>query len=89
MRGRRLLLGSATLVIASWGLFALSYATADPGEYGSGFDASLVLAVATTCLAALFTAAAWRGTERARVAVALSGVAVPAILWLAIAARPG
>jgi hypothetical protein len=87
--GVRLVIGlSAALVVASWVICALGYAT-----QGGGGDAGIVLflvaAVLTVAAAALVAAAlvvrTWRGSVPVLAAAPVSVVASLSILWLALA----
>jgi hypothetical protein len=88
--GVRLVIGlSAALVVASWVICALGYAT-----QGGGGDAGIVVlflvaAVLTVAAAALVAAAlvvrTWRGSVPVLAAAPVSVVASLSILWLVLA----
>ena len=81
---------SAGLLLASWGICAVSIATA-PGAQGEGavLAASAVIAGTFTCLDLVFIPLAWNGEESAMPAVVVTLLAIPAILWLALVPRLG
>jgi hypothetical protein len=83
--GGRLVLGiSAALVVASWVICALSYAT-----QGGGGDAGIVVlflvAAVLTVAAAALVVRAWRSSAPVLAAAPVSIVASLSILWLALA----
>jgi hypothetical protein len=83
--GVRLVIGlSAALVVASWVICALGYAT-----QGGGGDAGIVVlflvAAVLTVAAAALVVRTWRGSVPVLAAAPVSVVASLSILWLALA----
>ena len=83
---RLILVLSAVLVLATWGLCALSYATQGGGSYNGGlFTIFIAVAVALTIWAGMLVVRGWRGEVSVLAAPPVSILAGASILWLAVA----
>jgi hypothetical protein len=84
---RRVILGlSASVVLASWGICAISYATRGGGAYNGGLFAIFILGAGIlTIWAAMLVVSAWTGEAAVLVAAPVSILAAASILWLALA----
>jgi hypothetical protein len=83
---RLILVLSAALVLAAWGITAIDYAVNGGGEYNGGFFAPfLAAAVILTIAAVWLVVLAWRERSRPLSAGIVSILAALSILWLAIA----
>ncbi|HZS29947.1 MAG TPA: hypothetical protein VFA37_01670 [Gaiellaceae bacterium] len=76
---------SAALVLASWGICGLSYATNGGGEYSGLFFFFIWVAVFLTGSAAIVLVRAWLGKASVLAAAPVSALAALSILWLALA----
>ena len=78
--------GCAAVVLASWGICAVSYATQGGGAYNGGFYAIFVLVAAIlTIWAAMLVVSAWVGEAAVLAAAPVSVLAAASVLWLALA----
>lgn len=76
----------AAVVLASWGICALSYATQGGGAYNGGLFAIFILVAAVLTLwAAMLVVSAWLGEAPVVAAAPVSVLASASILWLALA----
>jgi hypothetical protein len=84
---RRLaLVSSATVVLASWAIYALSFATRGGGAYNVGLFAIFTLVAAVfTIWSAMLVVGAWQGEASVLAAAPVSVLAAASILWLALA----
>jgi hypothetical protein len=83
---RLILVVSSIVVLASWAICALSYATQGGGGYNGGLFAIFILvAAAFTAAAAALVVGAWRDQVSVLAAAPVSVVASASILWLAVA----
>lgn len=86
MQRRLVLVLSATAVVASWGICALSYWTRGGGAYNGGlFAVFILIAAVLTIWAAGLVVLAWSGEASVLAAVPVSVLAAGSILWLALA----
>jgi hypothetical protein len=77
---------SAAVVLASWAICALSYATRGGGAYNGGLFAIFILVAAIfTIWSAMLVVGAWQGEASALAAAPVSVLAAASILWLALA----
>lgn len=77
---------SAAVVVASWGICALSYATQGGGSYNGGLFAIFIwIAALLTVSAGALVVRAWTGASSVLTAAPVSVLAAASILWLALA----
>ena len=77
---------SAAVVLASWALCALSYATRGGGGYNGGLFAIFIFVAAIfTLWSAMLVVAAWQRESSVLAASPVSVLAAASILWLALA----
>jgi hypothetical protein len=79
---------SAWLLVTSWGIFALSYATAPPTPPSWMLGASLGIGVTFTCVAAWLIVLAWTEAEKVPAVTVILFTAL-VILFLALLPRLG
>jgi hypothetical protein len=86
MTRRLILLLSGAMVVGSWGICAVSYATQGGGSYNGGLFATFILvAAALTISAAALVVRAWQGESSVAAAAPVSVLAAASVLWLALA----
>lgn len=85
MRRNVALGSSAALVLASWVVCVLSYATSGSGDYSGLFFFFIWIAVFLTGSAAIVVGRAWLGRASVLAAAPVSVLASVSILWLALA----
>jgi hypothetical protein len=84
--GQRLILvASAGIVLASWAICALRYATDGGGAYSGVFALFVLVAAVFTTWAAMLVVRAWQGQSSVLVAAPVSVLASASVLWLALA----
>jgi hypothetical protein len=77
---------SAAVVLASWAICAVSYATRGGGAYNGGlFAIFIVVAAIFTIWSAMLVVGAWQGESSVLAAAPVSVLAAASILWLALA----
>jgi hypothetical protein len=77
---------SAVVVLASWAICALSYATRGGGAYNGGlFVIFIFVAAIFTIWSAMLVVGAWQGESSVLAAAPVSVLAAASILWLALA----
>ena len=74
---------SATVLLASWGVCALSYATEGNVEFNAFLLLSLWVAAFISVSAAVVLVRAWRGSVSSRPVVSVSALAAVYTLWVA------
>jgi hypothetical protein len=76
---------SAAVVLASWAICAVSYATRGGGAYNGGlFAIFIVVAAIFTIWSAMLVVGAWQGESSVLAAAPVSVLAAASILWLAL-----
>ena len=85
MRSRVTLVWSATLMVASWGIFAFSFATNGRVNHGDAlYLVFLWIAAFASVSAAVVVVRAWQGAVGLSAVVAASLIAAASTLWLAL-----
>jgi hypothetical protein len=83
---RLILVVSSIVVLASWGICALSYAIHGGGGYNGGLFAILILVAAVLTVAAgALVVGAWQDEVSVLAAAPVSVLASASTLWLALA----
>jgi hypothetical protein len=83
---RLILVLSAVVVLAAWGIAALTYAIDGGGGYNGGLFGGFMFVAATLSIgAAMLVVRAWREKVRPLSAALVSVLAALSVLWLALA----